>query len=181
MGSGSIDPRNVKTRARVLSAARDLLADEGQGAVTPSRLAKETGISRSTIYRNWADPSEIVLDAIADEGARPPFEPTGDPRTDLTEYLRNLRNGLEMPHTTLLATRIERAERDPKTADVMRSTNQARRKLMADILGQMPDEFADAHALVVGPLFFQRFLAREPITDELIEHVVDAYLATRPV
>jgi AcrR family transcriptional regulator len=176
-----VDPRVTRTRERVLAAARDLLADEGQAAVTPTRLAEETGVSRSTIYRNWSDPAEIVLAAIADEGARPPFEPTGDPRTDLTEYLKNLRNGLGMPHTTLLATRIERAEHDPEADETMRATNAARRKLMADILGQIPDEFADAHALVVGPLFFQRFLAREPITDELIGLIVDAYLATRPV
>lgn len=179
MGNESRDPRVIKTRERILAAARDLLADEGPTAVTPTRLAGETGISRSTIYRNWPDPAEIVLEAISDEAARPPFEPTGDPRQDLTAYLELLRIGLGMPHTALLATRIERAEHDPDFAEAIRVTNINRRNLMAGILGQTPEQFVEAHTLIVGPLFFQRFLAREPITDELIELVVDAYLATR--
>lgn len=179
MGIEAIDPRVVETRRRVLAAARDLLADEGQAAVTPSRIAKATGISRSTIYRNWPDPAEIVLEAIADDGARPPFEPTGDLRHDLTAYLELLRTGLEMPHTKLLATRIERAERDPETAEKIRVSNTNRRNLMAETFQHPPEKFMAAHALIVGPLFHQRFLAREPITDELIELVVDAYLATR--
>jgi AcrR family transcriptional regulator len=179
MGTESRDPRVIKTRESVLAAARDLLAGEGPAAVTPTRLARETGVSRSTIYRNWPDPAEIVLDAIADEGARSPFEPTGDLRTDLTAYLALLRDGLEMPHTTLLATRIERAEHDPDMARTVRNSNTVRRRIIAGILDQTPEQFADAHSLVVGPLFFQRILAREPITDELIELVVDAYFATR--
>lgn len=179
MNSESVDPRAIRTRSIVLAAARDLLADEGQAAVTPTRLSKATGISRSTIYRNWPDPAEIVLDAIADEDARPPFEPTGDLRTDLTAYLNLLRVGLEMPHTTLLATRIERAEHDPEMEKAIRLTNTNRRTLMAGILEQTPEQFVEAHSLIVGPLFFQRFLAREPISDELIELVVDAYLAAR--
>jgi AcrR family transcriptional regulator len=179
MDTESRDPRIIKTRESVLAAARDLLAGEGPSAVTPTRLARETGVSRSTIYRNWSDPAAIVLDAIADEDARPPFEPTGDPRRDLTTYLELLRSGLEMPHTTLLATRIERAEHDSDTAQAIRTSNTTRRKLMARLLDQTPEQFTDDHSLVVGPLFFQRFLAREPISDELIELVVDAYFATR--
>ncbi len=179
MGRESIDPRVAKTRERVLATARDLLADEGQAAVTPTRLARATGISRSTIYRNWADPAEIVLDAIADDAARPPVEPSGDLRQDLAAYLELVRNGLQMPHTKLLATRIERAEHEPAVAETIRATGESRRNLMAELLGHPPDDFSEFHALVVGPLFFQRFLARAPITDELIKLVVDAYLATR--
>ena len=179
MRNEAMDPRVVRTRERVLTAARDLLATEGQAAVTPTRLSRETGVSRSTLYRNWDSPAEIMLDAIADESARPPFEPTGDPREDLTSYLGLLRTGLGMPHTNLLATRIERAEHDPDTAQQIRSANENRRNLMAGILQQTPEEFVEAHSLVVGPLFFQHFLAREPITDELIALVVDAYIAVR--
>jgi hypothetical protein len=92
--------------------------------------------------------------------------------------LKLLRNGLGMPHTRFLATRIEQAERDPDMAETIHASNTNIRNLMAEILGQTPEQFIEAHSLVVGPLFFQRFLAREPITDELIELVVDTYLTT---
>jgi AcrR family transcriptional regulator len=175
-----LDPRAVRTRKIVLDAARELIVGEGQEAVTPTRLASDTGISRSTIYRRWPEPDDIVLEAIGSDTERPPFEPSGNTREDLTEYLRFLRIGLGMPHTTILATRIDRAEQDDRTAELLGRMNSMRRQLLADIVGHDPESFDAAHALLVGPLFHQRFLAREPITDRFIDYVVDAYLATRP-
>ena len=179
MGGNPTDPRVVETRRRVLDAARRLIIEEGQESVTPSRLADEAGVSRSTVYRQWPDPEDIVLEAIGDDTQRPPCEPTGDLREDLTRYLHLLRLGLDAPHTKLLATRIDRAEHDAETDETIRRIARNRRTLIAEILQHPPDEFTAAHALVVGPLFYQRFLAREEITDEFIDDVVDAYLAVR--
>ena len=173
------DPRIALTRRRVLDAVRKLLVEEGQEAVTPTRLAESTGISRSTIYRRWPDPDDIVFEAIADDTDRPPFDPSGDARQDLTRYLKALREGLQAFHTGLLATRIDRAEHDPEVAEMLRTIAANRRDLMADMLQHSRDEYAPEQALIVGPLMYQRFLAREEITDELIELVVDTYFARR--
>jgi AcrR family transcriptional regulator len=176
----SLDPRALRTRKVVLDAARRLILAEGQESVTPTRLVNETHVSRSTIYRQWPDPDDIILEAIGGDTEQPPFEPAGDLRQDLTRYLRLLRSGLDLPHTALLATRIDRAERNEQTATMITSINRGRRQLLAEILQHPTDDFDAAHALIVGPLFHQRFLAREPITDEFIDTVVDAYLAIRP-
>lgn len=174
------DPRIAVTRSRVLDAARKLLVEEGQDAVTPTRLAAVTGVSRSTIYRRWPHPDDIVFEAIADDTDAPPFVPSGDIRQDLTRYLEALREGLGAFHSTLLATRIDRAEHDAETAETLRRTGAHRRDLIADLLGHPRDDFGKQHALIVGPLIYQRFMAREEITDELIELIVDAYLQTVP-
>lgn len=173
------DPRITLTRSRVLDAARRLLIDEGQEAVTPTRLAEITGVSRSTIYRRWPEPDDIIFEAIADDTNTPPFTATGDLRQDLTRYLEALREGLKAFHTGLLATRIDRAEHDPDTAEMLRTISENRRTLIADLLGHPPEEFATAHALLIGPLMYQRFMARDEITDELIALIVDGYLARR--
>ncbi|MEA3502549.1 MAG: TetR/AcrR family transcriptional regulator [Actinomycetota bacterium] len=177
---GSTDPRIALTRQRVLDAARKLLVEEGQEAVTPTRLAGVTGISRSTIYRRWPEPDDIIFEAIADDTEKPPFEPSGDVRQDLTRYLEALREGLQAFHTGLLATRIDRAEHDPEVAGMLCTVAENRRDLIADLLDHRREEFAAAQALIVGPLMYQRFLAREEITDELIELVVDSYMQGRP-
>ena len=173
------DPRIALTRRRVLDAARRLLIEEGQEAVTPTRLAEMTGISRSTIYRRWPDSDDIIFEAIADNTEAPPFAPSGDVHRDLTRYLEALREGLQAFHTGLLATRIDRAEHDPEVAEMLGTVAENRRDLLADLLQESRDEFAAAQALIVGPLMYQRFLAREEITDELIELVVDAYMQNR--
>jgi len=68
------DPRVAETREVVLTAARRLISDEGQDAVTPTRLMAMTGVSRSTIYRHWADPKAIIFEATASDTTRLPFE-----------------------------------------------------------------------------------------------------------
>ncbi len=170
------DPRIALTRQRVLDAARKLLIEEGQEVVTPTRLASLTGISRSTIYRRWPDPDDILFEAIADDTGAPPFAPSGDVRQDLTRYLEALREGLQAFHTGLLATRIDRAEHDPEVAEMLHTIAENRGDLIADLLQHPREEFAAAQALIVGPLMYQRFLAREEITDELIELIVDSYI-----
>lgn len=174
------DPRIALTRRRVLEAARKLLSEEGQEAVTPTRLAGLTGVSRSTIYRRWPNPDDIIFEAIADNTEAPPFAPSGDTRQDLTRYLEALREGLQAFHTVLLATQIDRAEHDPETAEMLGTIARNRSDLIADLLQHPREEFAAAQALIVGPLMYQRFLAREEITDDLIELIVDAYMQSLP-
>ena len=129
--------------------------------------------------RRWPAPDDIVFEAIADDTDRPPFAPSGDTRQDLIHYLEALRQGLQAFHTGLLATRIDRAERDPETAQMLRTVAENRRDLMATMLQHSGDEFDAAQALIVGPLMYQRFLAREEITDELIELIVESYMHSR--
>ncbi|MEM8924056.1 MAG: TetR-like C-terminal domain-containing protein [Actinomycetota bacterium] len=37
-----------------------LFLDEGGAALTPTRLHKETGVARATIYRNWPEAADLI-------------------------------------------------------------------------------------------------------------------------
>lgn len=173
------DPRVHQTRQLVLAAARELLLEEGQDAVTPTRLAALTGISRSTIYRHWNEPAEIIFEATAADTGRTSFAPTGDPAADLTLYLDELRTVLESPHGKLIATQIDRAEHSAETAESLRLIGERRGALIQEMLEHEGDDFDLWHALIVGPVIYRRFMARRDITDDLIDLVVRAYLGTR--
>jgi AcrR family transcriptional regulator len=167
----------AETREVVLAAARRLIADEGQDAVTPTRLMAMTGVSRSTIYRHWADPKAIIFEATASDTTRLPFEPTGEPADDLRSYLEALREGLRGTQGSLLATQIDRAEHDEEASAAMRRISTQRREMIAHLLAEAPDQFGPLHALIVGPLIFQRYLDRGDIEDELIDLIVESYAA----
>ncbi|MEA2025504.1 MAG: TetR/AcrR family transcriptional regulator [Chloroflexota bacterium] len=169
----------AETREVVLAAARRLIADEGPDAVTPTRLTAMTGVSRSTIYRHWHDPRAIIFEATASDTTRPPFEPTGVPLDDLRSYLEALREALKSTQGALLATQIDRAEHDDEASDVMRRISAQRREMISQMLAEAPDRFGPLHALIVGPLIFQRYLDRDDIGDELIDMIVEAYAAMR--
>jgi AcrR family transcriptional regulator len=52
------------TLTTVLTAALELLLTEGGTALTPLRLHQATGVSRSTIYRHWATPTDVLAALI---------------------------------------------------------------------------------------------------------------------
>lgn len=71
------------TRELVLRAALDLLLTDGIGALTAQRLHEASGVARSTIYRHWPTPDD-VLDDLLDVAARTEHPmPTGDVEADL--------------------------------------------------------------------------------------------------
>ena len=60
------------------------------------------------------------------------------------------------------------------------SGNAAYRKaLIRELLGDPRADFDNAHAQLVGPLFMRRFFIRQPISDELIDEVIELYLVRR--
>ncbi len=174
------DPRAIRTKTQILAAARQLILDEGPDAVTPTRLSQITGIARSTIYRQWTQPADIIFEATAADTDAPPFTPSGDLERDLTAYLEALRTMLGTHQATLTATQIERAEHSPEAAELLSRVAADRRALIARLLGEDEHDFSEEHALIIGPLMFQRLLARQPISDKLIQLIVDAYVRTRP-
>ncbi|MEQ6902277.1 TetR/AcrR family transcriptional regulator [Nocardioides sp. YIM 152588] len=72
----------TETRDVVLNAALDLLLREGGAALTAQRLHQATGVSRSTIYRHWPSPVD-VLAALIEVAPSPERASLGDPRADL--------------------------------------------------------------------------------------------------
>lgn len=64
--SKPVEPRQrraLKTRTALLEAVETVVAAEGHGAVTTTRIAAETGVSVGTIYRYFADREALLLAA----------------------------------------------------------------------------------------------------------------------
>jgi AcrR family transcriptional regulator len=98
------------TLAKLLPAAQRLLLSEGGGALTPTRLHQETGVSRATIYRNWPSPADLVeavlrhatavmsQDPLGSGRDRPPNRSPGrriDPDRDRIRLRRDLIGALD--------------------------------------------------------------------------------------
>lgn len=58
-----VQPRALRTRAALLAAVEALVAAEGAGAVTTTRVAEAAGVSVGTLYRYFADRDDLVLAA----------------------------------------------------------------------------------------------------------------------
>ena len=78
------DARRARTDARLAHTVADLLGRYGYAGLTIERVASESGVAKTTIYRRWATKAEMVFDlAIHGADEQPPVD-TGSLVGDLT-------------------------------------------------------------------------------------------------
>jgi AcrR family transcriptional regulator len=179
------DPRAVRTRAAALSAARDLLVEQGWAGVTHVTVAERSGIGRTTLYRHWPDTTALVRDALAHHIAVAHTEPTGDLRADLLHELEASRAMLHEPSSDrAVRVIVERAAVDPAFAEMKDALYRAGTGTFRAIVesgkerGELPAGLATDFAVdqLVGPLFFRRLLVNQPVPDGYVSEVVDGFL-----
>lgn len=175
------DPRIERTRAHVLSHARELLSAGGPGAVTYSELAARARVTRQTLYRHWPTREQLFVDLVLEGKPTPYPDGSGSPEQIVAGFLRSLRAGMDEPATaTALMTLAAQADHDPTSHSALNSVVADRRGALNHLLepsGVSVD--ADQYARLCGPVLFQRFFAREPATDQFIDDLVSDWSGTR--
>ncbi len=180
------DPRVERTREVVLGHVRELVRTEGFHAVTPQRVASDTGISRSTLHRHWPDVRSLLLEAIEHPDPVVDMPLLGDLRLDLGVDLHQLRLKLAEPETlALIVSMLGASVFDPEFGALLQEHARAHLDRLGRVLaaGQAdgtlrPDiDIQVAAASLAGPLFFRRLVLGEPITPEFVEAVVDGFVA----
>jgi AcrR family transcriptional regulator len=168
------DPRIERTRAHVLGHARDLLSDGGPGAVTYVELAARARVTRQTLYRHWPTREALFVDLARERVALGLIETSGPPEVIIGSFLRAMREGMDdVSNTAPLAALIAQADHDLTCRSALKSVVAECHGLLNRLLepfGVVLD--AEQYARLVGPVLFQRFFAREPIRDRLIEQLV---------
>jgi AcrR family transcriptional regulator len=80
--------RQTKTRDRVLSAAGRILRREGYARLTMERVAADSGVAKTTLYRHWPTKAALCMDLYLDVAGRELRDPdTGDVASDLKHIL----------------------------------------------------------------------------------------------
>ena len=158
----------------MLTAALELLLTEGVAALTAQRLHQVTGVSRSTIYRHWPTPDD-VLAALIDVAPSPRRTPSGDLARDLRAEVDALCNRL----------------RDKPVAAFLRALVAAdaglRHRYVEDLLAPVQAVLRDAGvprtaaddavAAIVSPLLVDALLLDRPTARTRAHRAVDLFLA----
>ena len=180
------DPRVLRSRAAVLGAALELLAERGIAGTTVEAVTERSGVAKTTIYRQWDSQAALVRDAFASVLRAPADPDTGTLRVDLRELLTGYATALAgSPATGLMFALIDAAERDPGYAELHRREAGTRLGVVRAVIargvrrgelpaGTDPDEVLD---LLAGPVFHRRAVSGGPLDAGFAERVVDRVLA----
>ncbi|UNO39880.1 TetR/AcrR family transcriptional regulator [Streptomyces sp. MST-110588] len=102
-------PRSAEADRAILGATRAALVELGWGKLTMSDVAARAGVAKTTLYRRWANKSELVVDAVAVLFDELELPDRGSLRADIEGVVRQFADLLARPEakTALMAVVAE--------------------------------------------------------------------------
>jgi AcrR family transcriptional regulator len=172
------DARVIRTKAKVIAMARDLLVEVGPLGLTYTLLSDRADVTRQTLYRHWPSIETLLVDLVlvGPEVGYP--EPAADPFEVAVGFLTSLRAGMNDPTTAAALIALSaQADVDAASAAALQAISADRRAALNALLADSSRQVTENEfARLVGPVFAQRFISRGPVTDELIVDTVAAWL-----
>ena len=181
-----IDPRVERTRQVVIGATCELLAERGLEGTTVHAIADRAGVNKTTIYRNWPEPLDLIHGCLTTLRQIPEVPNSGNLRNDLIKLFRRLASGLQRPPwDRLLPSLIGAAVLDDRTRDYHSEFVRSRRDLAAGVIEQAitrgelatsarPNDLVEA---IAGPLYYRILMTKEPVSPSQVDLLVDRGLA----
>ena len=178
------DPRLARTRARAFEATLELAAESGLHACTFDAVSERSGIARSTLYRHWNNPSELVTEALLSQDVEEHVaHDTGSLRDDMLIHM--LRLGREIEISTwgaMVPQLVAAASTTADMSDILRKGSVYYLGIVAGIVeraqerGEVATDIDSSHVarLLSAPIFDRYFMARQPVDGRWITSHVDA-------
>lgn len=84
-------PRSAEARQKVLVAATELALEVGVRSFTIDEVARRSGVAKTTIYRHFENRNQLLVTALDGVTPVPAIPDTGSLRTDLVDFLHEVR------------------------------------------------------------------------------------------
>jgi AcrR family transcriptional regulator len=179
-------PRDPRTRAAILAAARALLDKGGLTAVTIEAIATKAGVSRPTIYRYWPNAPAVAMAAFLEASGAPAAGKTSrSPLAALRAQLHAVADAFAAPAGRSVAAMVAAAQSETELAKAFRNefiarNRDAARELLercvAERLVAQPADIDLALDLVFGPLFYRLLMGHAPITRGFVDQLLDVVI-----
>jgi len=162
--------RVERSKAAILDATLNLLAEEGVGGLTVDAVAARAGVGKATVYRHWSSRADLIVDAIASLVIDDESLDRGSLREDLGAVYERLSQVCSTGVLSrVLPTLTEAAGRDPELATVHKDFVTRRRRHLvsalerADARGELRPglDLSVVADLVAGPMFYKKLVHHE--------------------
>ncbi|MFE7358384.1 TetR/AcrR family transcriptional regulator [Streptomyces sp. NPDC057543] len=172
----------------IMRTTLELGQEVGYAKLSIEAVAARAGAGKHTIYRRWPSKGALFLDSLLSMNEPGlDYPDTGDVVADLRKQIHAAVDLLGGPPLgPLYQALVVEAQHDPQVAAALNErfiTPQAdktvaRLKAARDQGQLSPDFDLDlAMAILSGPLYFQFLIAREPLTHDYVDRVIEALFA----
>lgn len=110
-------PRDPAIDDRILAAARDLLDEQGEHAVTMAAVAARAGVSRPALYRRWPTRSVLLFELHTSASVPPAMPDLGSVRMELVLAVEHLAATMANADRDVVAEQFASMIRDPAFAE----------------------------------------------------------------
>jgi AcrR family transcriptional regulator len=182
-------PRDPRTRAAILAAARTLLERGGLTAVTIEAISIKAGVSRPTIYRYWSNAAAVAMAAFLEaSGAPAAGKAARSSLAALRAQLHAVADAFAAPAGRSVAAMVAAAQSETELAKAFRNEFIARNRDAARLLLERciedrlvvpPADIDLALDLIFGALFFRLLMGHAPITRGFVDQLIDSVIPTR--
>lgn len=182
-------PRDPRTRAAILAAARALLERGGLTSVTIEAIAQKAKVSRPTIYRYWPNAPAVAMAAFLETtGAAQAADSPGAPLAALRAQLHALADAFAAPTGRSVAAMVAAAQSETELAKAFRNEFIARNRdatrallmrCIADKAIAPPEDMELSLDLIFGPLFYRLLMGHAPITRGFVDQLLAAVIPAR--
>ncbi|MEC3975004.1 TetR/AcrR family transcriptional regulator [Amycolatopsis sp. H20-H5] len=178
--------RGDKLNDAIYAATIDELKENGYPALTMDRVADRARTSKASLYRRWANKTDLVMDALVHSFPTPEELPTtGTLRGDLVAVLRHMATIMAGPLGEVARRVLADSIADPEISRLARQRFVDRRHdLFLKILcrsaerGEVRAGALTPRVASVGPCLLRDYflLNSTPIPDSVIDEIVDDVL-----
>ncbi|MDT0611178.1 TetR/AcrR family transcriptional regulator [Streptomyces lancefieldiae] len=189
MNPGTTRPggRTARVRSAVLRAAGDALAEHGLAGLDLADVARRAEVGRTTVYRRWGTPANLVADLLADMAEQSlPRAETGTLLGDLRANARLVRRTLADPRQgALFKAVIAAATGDEQAAAALHRFYDARVTewepcaRQAVERGELPEgtDTREVIRAVSAPLYYRLLTTDQPLDEATADRAAEAAAA----
>ncbi len=181
------DPRVLRSHAKVLEAATELLVDGGPRALTVDAVSERSGVAKSTMYRHFPSRTDLMVEVLRHNMPATEDEiPEGTFEEALRALVQRVATTASNPEWgRILPALITLKSTIADIDELSESDRSARLHLLQEVLNRGIDEGlvcpktdpVMVMSVIFGPIVFAALYGESGRMEELADLVVDQFIA----
>jgi len=173
--------RSEAARQKVLDAAQAVLGNSGVDGFTVEKVAKRSGVAKTTIYRHFPSGNQLMIAALDGMVQTFPTPNTGSLQGDLESFMSHVLPIVSDPAVSqAMLGVIAAAATDPEIAEIHQAMMAERMGPIVTIIdlakgrGELPPDLDNDIVLdfIEGPFFMRKMIRRQTIDQATIRQMV---------